>query len=196
MRLEVMRFSSQKDDTLGLLFDVTEGRKFMCYTLEDEYREAKVIHETRIPAGTYDLRLKTWGGFHDKYSKRFSEIHKGMIEVMDVPNFTHILIHCGNDNDDTSGCLLVGATQTENKNSTGYVGSSTTAYKSIYPAIADAIEVGGCSITYIDLDGRQEETKGYSCGEMAGKKCTSCTGCGRELSSGQRCTGCCKETGR
>ena len=79
MKLEVMRFSSQKDDTLGLLFDVTDGRKFMCYTLEDEHRDVKVMHETRVPAGTYSLRLKKWGGFHDRYSNRFSEIHKGMI---------------------------------------------------------------------------------------------------------------------
>ena len=82
MKLEVMRFSSQKDDTLGLLFDVTDGRKFMCYTLEDEHRDVKVMHETRVPAGTYNLRLKTWGGFHDRYSNRFSEIHKGMIVLL------------------------------------------------------------------------------------------------------------------
>ena len=39
MELEVIRFSSQKDSTNGLLFDVTDGcRKFLCYTLEDEHR--------------------------------------------------------------------------------------------------------------------------------------------------------------
>ena len=41
MKLEVLRFNSQEDYTLGLLFDVTDGRKFLCYTLEDEYREIK-----------------------------------------------------------------------------------------------------------------------------------------------------------
>jgi hypothetical protein len=196
MKLEVMRFSSQKDDTLGLLFDVTDGRKFMCYTLEDEHRDVKVMHETRVPAGTYNLRLKTWGGFHDRYSNRFSEIHKGMIEVMDVPNFTHILLHCGNDSDDTSGCLLVGVTQTENVKSNGYVGSSTTAYRNIYPDIAEAIEAGGCTITYIDLDGRQEEIKGHSSREMAGKITTSCSGCGGKCTTRQGCSRCSKKTGR
>ena len=39
MTLEVIRYSSQKDSTLGALFDITNGdRKFLCYTLEDEYR--------------------------------------------------------------------------------------------------------------------------------------------------------------
>jgi hypothetical protein len=196
MKLEVMRFSSQKDDTLGLLFDVTDGRKFMCYTLEDEHRDVKVMHETRVPAGTYSLRLKTWGGFHDRYSNRFPQTHKGMIEVMDVPNFTHILLHCGNDSDDTSGCLLVGVTQTENVKSNGYVGSSTTAYRNIYPDIAEAIEAGGCTITYIDLDGRQEETERNGSREMAGKITTSCSGGSGKCTTRQGCSRCSKKTGR
>ena len=70
MELEVLRFSSQKDSTNGVLFDVTEGkRKFLCYTLEDEYREEKVMGETRIPSGTYNITLRTTGGFHGRYVK-------------------------------------------------------------------------------------------------------------------------------
>ena len=48
MKLEVLRFSSQKDSTNGLLFDITDGRNFLAYTLEDEKRRDKVMHETRI----------------------------------------------------------------------------------------------------------------------------------------------------
>lgn len=154
MKLEVLRYSSEKDSTLGALFDVTNGRKFLCYTLEDEYREEKVMHETRIPAGTYEITLRTWGGFHERYSKRFPKIHQGMLWIREVPNFEYILIHCGNDDDDTSGCLLVGDTQTSNVNgSDGFVGSSTLAYKQIYPYIANAIKEGEeVSITYVDFD--------------------------------------------
>lgn len=155
MKLEVLRISSQEDSTLGLLFDITNGdRKFLCYTLEDEYREIKVMHETRIPAGTYKITLRTWGGFHERYSKRFPEMHKGMLWIREVPNFEYILIHCGNDDDDTSGCLLVGDTQTSNTNgSDGFVGSSTYAYKAIYPSIATALENNEeVTITYTDFD--------------------------------------------
>lgn len=154
MELEVIRISSEKDSTLGVLFNVTDKkREFLCYTLEDEYREQKVMHETRIPAGTYEIKLRTWGGVHEKYSKRFADIHKGTLWLQDVPNFKYILIHCGNDDDDTSGCLLVGNTQTENVESDGFVGSSATAYRRIYPPIAKAIENGECvEITYIDFD--------------------------------------------
>ncbi len=53
MQLEVLRFSSQVDSTSGLLFEITDmGRRFMCYTLEDERRALKVKGETRVPAGT------------------------------------------------------------------------------------------------------------------------------------------------
>ena len=58
MKLEVIRFSSQKDSTNGLLMDVTDEIKFLCYTLEDEHREDKIMSETRIPAGTYKLKLR------------------------------------------------------------------------------------------------------------------------------------------
>lgn len=154
MKLEVLRYSSQKDSTLGALFDITDGKKeFLCYTLEDEYREIKIMHETRIPAGTYEITLRNFGGFHKKYSTRFPQFHKGMLWVRDVPGFQYILIHCGNDDDDTSGCLLVGDTQTNNITSDGFVGSSINAYRRIYPPIASAIEAGEkVEITYTDFD--------------------------------------------
>ena len=59
MKLEVLRVSSESDSTSGLVFDVTNGRKFLCYSLEDEYRSEKVMHETRVPAGTYKILLRT-----------------------------------------------------------------------------------------------------------------------------------------
>tara|TARA_R100001510_G_C7653044_1_gene211046 strand:+ start:90 stop:572 length:483 start_codon:yes stop_codon:yes gene_type:complete len=159
MKLEVLRFSSQKDSTNGLLFDVTDGnRKFMAYTLEDEHRDVKVMHETRIPAGTYDITLRIVGGFHAKYTQRFGDMHRGMLWVRDVPNFDYILVHAGNDDDDTSGCLLVGDTQTQNVMSDGFVGGSVNAYKRIYKPIAEAIECGDeVTITYVDFDGKGQE---------------------------------------
>ena len=154
MQLEVVRFSSQKDSTLGLLFEVTDAkREFLCYTLEDEYRDDKVMHETRIPAGTYEITLRTVGGFNSRYSDRFAGIHKGMLWVRDIPGFEYILIHCGNDDDDTSGCLLLGNTQTENLISDGFVGSSSVAYKRVYTKVADVLEKGEkVEISYIDID--------------------------------------------
>ena len=154
MKLEVLRISSQEDSTNGILYKVnTDGsREFLAYTLEDEDRDEKVMHETRIPSGTYRVTLRTTGGFNNKYEKRFKDIHKGMLWVRDVPNFQYILIHCGNTDEHTSGCLLVGTTQTSNKQAkNGFIGRSTQAYFDVYPPIAEAIESGeNVSITYID----------------------------------------------
>lgn len=155
MELEVLRFSSQKDSTNGILFDISGGdRKFLCYTLEDEHRDEKVSGETRVPAGTYDLVLRTVGGFHSRYSKKYGEMHKGMLWVWDVPNFEYILIHTGNTDEHTAGCLLVGDSQQTNfGSSNGFIGSSVNAYKRIYPAIAEAIEQGEkVTITYTNFD--------------------------------------------
>ena len=155
MNLEVVRFSSESDSTNGLLFDTTGGkRKFLAYTLEDEYRKEKVMHETRIPAGTYKVTLRTVGGFHSKYIKRYGDMHKGMLWVRDVPGFEYILIHTGNTDEHTSGCLLLGDTQTNNQiKKDGFTGSSTQAYKRVYPPIAEILDSGGeVNITYTDYD--------------------------------------------
>ena len=144
MDLLVLRFSSQKDSTNGLLFQKTEsfGLQFLCYTLEDEFRALKVRGETRIPAGIYDIQFRKEGGFHNKYSKRFSNIHKGMLQVMDVPNFDYILLHCGNTDEHSSGCLLLGDSQENNVIiKDGFIGKSTNAYKRIYKEISKELEL-------------------------------------------------------
>ncbi|MCW3808138.1 DUF5675 family protein [Plebeiibacterium marinum] len=148
MELTVLRYSAGRDSTLGLLF--VDG-KFRCYTLEDEYRSIKVYGETRIPAGRYHLKLRTCGIHHARYQKKFPGFHKGMLHVTGVPNFTNILIHIGNDDDDTAGCLLVGESTISNVNLDGRVNQSTNAYKMVYPEIALAIEnKEEVWITYMD----------------------------------------------
>ena len=152
MKLEVLRFSSDSDSTLGALFDITDKRKFLCFTLEDEFREVKISGETRIPAGTYNITLRTEGGFNQRYNDKFgTDFNKGILWVRDVPGFEYILIHIGNTDDDTAGCLLVGDSQTQNITKNGFIGSSTDAYTRIYPPIADVLADGGeVTITYID----------------------------------------------
>lgn len=149
MEIELLRYSSQKEDTLGLLFVNCE---FVSYTIEDEYRTKKVYGETRIPYGEYDVVLRSEGGFHNRYLAKFGDdFHKGMLCVTNAPDyklinagleFQYILIHIGNRDEDTAGCILVGNTAEENITDDGSVGSSTLAYKRIYPSIRDAILKG------------------------------------------------------
>ena len=155
MELKVLRFSSQKDSTSGLLFEKTDsGLEFLCYTLEDEARGTKVRSETRIPFGTYEVKLRKEGGFNKKYNIRFSAINKVRLHVQNLPNFEYILIHCGNTDEHTSGCLLLGDSQENNIiKKDGFIGSSSKAYSRIYPRIAKALESGEkVIIKYIDYD--------------------------------------------
>ena len=154
MKLKVLRFSSQEDSTSGLLFlEENSKLKFLCYTLEDEKRSLKVRGETRVPAGVYQIKLRTEGGHHERYTKKYGSMHKGMLHIIDVPNFKWILIHTGNTDEHTAGCLLVGDTQQNNVLvKDGFIGKSTNAYKRIYPDIARALQEEGVTIEYIDLD--------------------------------------------
>ena len=166
MKYEVLRVSSQKDSTSGLLFEVNNGKRtFLCYTLEDEQRDVKVWGETRIPAGTYKLGLRTEGGFHNRYlSKYGADFHKGMIWVLDVPGFEWILWHSGNTDENTAGCLLLGNTQTSNLVAKdGFIGSSRDAYKLVYPRVLAAIESGlDVEVEYIDYDGNLKDISNKS----------------------------------
>ncbi len=135
MILKLQRFHSTDDFTIGKLFvnDI-----FSCYTLEDEKRENKVMHETRIPAGMYEIKLRTFGGHHERYKVKFP-FHKGMLWLQNVPKFSDILIHVGNTDDDTSGCILVGMKADLLK---GFISQSTVAYSNLYPMVAKELSEG------------------------------------------------------
>lgn len=111
---------------------------FECFTLEDEWRAVKVPGETRIPAGVFPVKLRTFGGFHERYAKRFPGMHVGMLEITGVPNFSDVLFHIGNTDEDTRGCLLVG----QQMNEAGSLGGSELAYRRFYPRVAAALLSG------------------------------------------------------
>ena len=148
MEITVDRFISDNDTTISR---VNVDGKFICFGLEDEYRENKLVGETRIPAGRYKVSLRKEGGYHSRYQNRFPDIHRGMLHITDVPNFEWILIHCGNTDEDTGGCLLVGSQANTEPGDMSII-SSTAAYKRFYPVVADAAENETLMITFIDND--------------------------------------------
>jgi len=140
VKLTVVRTQFGTDATNGLLF--IDGI-FECYTLEDQYQAVKVMHETCIPEGTYDIKFRKTGGFHAKYSERYKNAHYGMLHIQDVPNFTYILIHTGNSDEHTSGCLIIGETQQDlDISKDGFIGSSAVAYKKMYAKVAGQLLQG------------------------------------------------------
>lgn len=154
MKAKIERYKSNDVSTIGRFFI---GGLELCVTLEDGHRDVKIAGQTRIPAGIYKLGLHTVGGFHLRYKSRFSRIHKGMIQVLDVPGFTHILFHCGNSPDHTAGCILLGSSvTTKNKGRPDeeyQISQSIKAYSQIYPIIADALAQGEeVTLEIVDMD--------------------------------------------
>lgn len=146
MRLEVYRYASNSDATLSRVY--IDGR-FVCHGLEDEYRSDKVPGETRIPAGTYEMTMRTVGGFHGRYRRMFGAFHKGMLWVRGVPGFEYILWHIGNYDRDTDGCLLLGKADQK----AWAVWSSKATYKRVYAEIIKAFERGeSVTVEYVDGD--------------------------------------------
>jgi hypothetical protein len=151
VKLTVVRTQFGKDATNGIL--LVDGI-FECFTLEDQYQEVKVMHETCIPEGTYDIKFRTVGGFHEKYKKRYGQAHHGMLHLQDVPNFTYILIHAGNTDEHTSGCLIVGETQQDlDISDDGFIGHSGKAYSKLYDKVAKQLLQGrDVSIEYTTIN--------------------------------------------
>lgn len=139
MELFAQRISSGDEATLGILHDVTGFPEFQCYVLEDQHQDIKIAGETRIPAGRYQIKLRTEGGMTQRYGKRFP-FHKGMLWLQDVPGFEYIYIHVGNNDDHSEGCLLVGDGQVSNVVERGQVTNSVTAYTRLYNKIVTALE--------------------------------------------------------
>jgi len=72
---------------------------------------------------------------------------------------TYILIHTGNTDEHTSGCLIVGETQQDlDVSDDGFIGSSTKAYKKMYAKVAGQLLQGKkVSIEYTTINNLLED---------------------------------------
>jgi hypothetical protein len=136
MEISVKRYHETKEYTIGRVF--IDGQ-FECYSLEDQKQDVKVMHETRIPEGRYEIKLRTFGGHHIKYKEKFPDFHKGMLWLQNVPQFKDILIHLGNGDDDSSGCVLLGS-QVDLK--AGRILYSKLAYTKFYKKVVGELTSG------------------------------------------------------
>ena len=133
------------------------------FTLEDPHQDQKIAGNTRIPAGVYPLALYNEGDMTVDYAKKYPHIHKGMIMVQNVPEFTGVLIHIGNEPAHTEGCVLVGDQFSfSNRN---YIGASADAYQRIYTAILALIGANAPGEVVIDI--RDDQIAGPPMGPTA-----------------------------
>ncbi len=118
MELKLRRKFKGSAYTIGDLF--IDG-EFFCNTIEDTVRELpkicsdtsrgrsctckeKVYAKTAIPVGSYKITLE----YSPKYKRKMPYLH-------DVPHFLGILIHAGNTEEDTAGCIIVGENTVKGK---------------------------------------------------------------------------------
>ena len=113
MKLKLIRKYKCPNYTIGHLYI---NDKYFCDTLEDKVRELnsiedKIKHKTAIPKGKYKVVVTM--------SPRFKRL---LPLLLNVPFFEGIRIHRGNDENDTSGCIIVGENKIKGKviNSTYY----------------------------------------------------------------------------
>lgn len=78
----------------GILYD-SDNKTLLCHTMELPW-DANQPNVSCIPAGEYEVQ---------PYS---SARHPNVWEVTNVPGRTAILIHNGNTEEDSLGCILVG----------------------------------------------------------------------------------------
>lgn len=161
--LTVSRYDLQSDCTIGKLFlyDKLDG-----YTVEDEIREIKVYGETAVPYGRRLLKTRISPRFSSSflYSKSLNMLiepkeknkfpntidwmHHELIWITDVPDFEYVLLHWGNSDDDTNGCLCVGSAPGKIGKQDGVI-NSRTYYKQLYPKIYPLIKAGDQYINYV-----------------------------------------------
>lgn len=131
--LIVQRLRDDTEATLGYLS--TQG--YQCFSLEDQRGQTvKVPGEKRIPAGRFKIVKRTHGRFYQAYSEKFG--HEYALALESVPGFTDILIHTGNTDDHTAGCILVGKIGKLTSRAT--VAGSYEAYKDLWVLIDAAFD--------------------------------------------------------
>lgn len=99
---------------------------------EDMIRTLKKPSITAIPRGTYEITLDV---VSPKYSKVqfYKDVCNGKVpRLKNVKGFDGILIHAGNTDKDSSGCLLVGQNKVK-----GQVINSKETFKQLYQLLQD-----------------------------------------------------------
>ena len=119
MNLLLKRIAKKQLYTIGKLY--IDGQYF-CDTIEDvdrglnqsmslsQIQQIKIKDQTAIPTGTYQIDMNTVSPKYSNYAKYYWAKPYGakLPRLINVPGYQGILIHVGNTQKDTSGCIIVG----------------------------------------------------------------------------------------
>ncbi|EEA7716381.1 hypothetical protein KCS34_001829 [Campylobacter coli] len=132
MKIKIIRRYTGKTCVIGKfkVLDDKEKILFECFSLEENKEGVERNKDLRIPEGIYDLKRHSPSRFENTL-RSITKKDDTMINVFNekVPFDRHILIHWGNTDKDTKGCILLGLTKDNNNES---VGQSRQACKEFY----------------------------------------------------------------
>lgn len=133
MKLEIIRRYTSKTCVIGKFKVLGDDDKilFECFSLEEDKEGLESGKDLRIPEGNYNLKRHSPSRFENTLRSITKKDDDTMINVYndDVPSSRAILIHWGNTDKDTQGCILLGLTKDNNNES---VGQSRQACKEFY----------------------------------------------------------------
>ncbi|OWK88825.1 hypothetical protein B5Z71_08115 [Campylobacter jejuni] len=133
MKITINRRCIGKTCVIGKfkVLDDEEKILFECFSLEEDKEGLESGKDLRIPEGNYNLKRHSPSRFENTLRSITKKDDDTMINVYndEVPSSRAILIHWGNTDKDTQGCILLGLTKDNNNES---VGQSRQACKEFY----------------------------------------------------------------
>lgn len=146
MEILLTRRYKKADYTIG---ELKIDGEFVCSTLEDtdrglddgmadwQIRNKKIPNRTAIPTGRYEVDMST---VSPRFSQKqfYMDVCQGKLpRLKNVKGFEGILIHTGNDETHSSGCLLVGLNKVRGK-----LTDSKETFKKVYALMKEAHDRG------------------------------------------------------
>ncbi|EOE6924988.1 DUF5675 family protein [Campylobacter jejuni] len=123
MKITINRRYTGKTCVIGKFKVLDDDDKilFECFSLEEDKEGLESGKDLRIPEGNYNLKRHSPSRFENTLRSITKKDDDTMINVYndDVPSSRAILIHWGNTDKDTQGCILLGLTKDNNNESVG-----------------------------------------------------------------------------
>nr|DAI06272.1 MAG TPA: Protein of unknown function (DUF2778) [Crassvirales sp.] len=146
MKLLLERKWKKPNYTIGILY--IDGNRF-CEAIEDTDRginnsmtEAEILrikkpNITAIPTGVYPIDLNTVSSRFGKVPFYVSVCKGKLPRLQNVKGYSGVLIHCGNTEKDSSGCIICGENKVKGK-----VINSKETFKRLYKLLQDSYNRG------------------------------------------------------
>jgi hypothetical protein len=142
MEILVYRKWKREDYTVGRM---SIDGEIICNTMEDtdrglddgmqdwQIRNKKIPNVTAIPTGRYKIDMDTVSSKFSKYPF-YMEVCQGKLpRIKNVKGFEGILLHCGVDHSNSSGCILLGLNKQKGK-----LTDSKETFKKVYALMKEA----------------------------------------------------------